>query len=308
MTELGQKLKEAREAKGLSIDQLHEITKIQKRYLVTIEEGDYSILPGTFYVRAFIKQYADAVGLNGEELLVEYQSTIPQSESHDVPQVSTGQKTQETIQKATSLPIADHMPKILIALLVIALGVVIWFVFQWVTAKDDGAVAQNKSEQIEVQKAKDSPLDEKKDEKGEELKQEKANQDETKKEEQKKAEQQAQQPSTGQDEIKLVGTKEKVSTYEINNKELQLEISAKGTTYVDIKDENGNEIYKGTLEAGQTVPQNLTEKKEVRLNIGNALNTEVKVNGKVVNYGLNAEEALHQRMVIKNLGGEQPAQ
>lgn len=45
VTELGQKLKEAREAKGLSIDQLHEITKIQKRYLVTIEEGDYSILP-----------------------------------------------------------------------------------------------------------------------------------------------------------------------------------------------------------------------------------------------------------------------
>lgn len=77
---------------------------------------------------------------------------------------------------------------------------------------------------------------------------------------------------------------------------------------MDIKDENGNEIYKGTLDAGQTVPQNLTEKKEVRLNIGNALNTEVKVNGKVVNYGLNAEEALHQRMVIKNLGGEQPAQ
>lgn len=197
VTELGQKLKEAREAKGLSIDQLHEITKIQKRYLVTIEEGDYSILPGAFYARAFIKQYADAVGLNGEELLVEYQSTIPQSESHDVPQVSTGQKTQETIQKATSLPIADHMPKILIALLVIALGVVIWLVFQWVTAKDDGAVAQNKSEQIEVQKAKDSPLDEKKDEKAEELKQEKAKQDETKKEEQKKAEQQAQQPPTG---------------------------------------------------------------------------------------------------------------
>ena len=41
MTELGQKLTEAREAKGLSIDQLHEITKIQKRHLVAIEEGNY---------------------------------------------------------------------------------------------------------------------------------------------------------------------------------------------------------------------------------------------------------------------------
>ena len=75
VTELGQKLTEAREAKGLSIDQLHEITKIQKRHLVAIEEGNYDVLPGAFYARAFIKQYADAVGLNGEELLVEYQST-----------------------------------------------------------------------------------------------------------------------------------------------------------------------------------------------------------------------------------------
>lgn len=46
----------------------------------------------SFYARAFIKQYADAVGLNGEELLVEHQSTIPQSEKREVPQVSTGQK------------------------------------------------------------------------------------------------------------------------------------------------------------------------------------------------------------------------
>lgn len=300
MTELGQKLKEAREAKGLSIDQLHEVTKIQKRYLVTIEEGDYSILPGAFYVRAFIKQYAEAVGLNGEELLVEYQNVIPQSESHDVPQVSKSQKTQETMQKAASLPIADHMPKILIVLLVIAFGVAVWFVFQWLTGKDEGQEKQTKSEQIEVQKAKDSPLDAKKDE---------VKAEEPKKEEPKKEEPPAQQPPAGQEELKLVGTSGKVSTYEVhNNKELQLEIIAKGTSYVDIKNEGGKGIYNGTLEAGQTVPQNLTAEKEVRLNIGNTPNIEIKVNGKVVDYGISTEEAMHQRLVIKNLGGGQPAQ
>lgn len=162
MTELGQKLKEARGTKGLSIDQPHEITKIQKRHLVAIEEGNYDVLPGAFYARAFIKQYADAVGLNGEELLVEYQSTIPQSEKRDVPQVSTGQKTQETMQKSSSWPIADHMPKILVALLVIAIGVVIWFVFQALTGKDDEKVPNAQSEKIEVKKAENSPLDTKK--------------------------------------------------------------------------------------------------------------------------------------------------
>ncbi|MGQ7033298.1 helix-turn-helix domain-containing protein, partial [Escherichia coli] len=47
---------------------------MRKRHLVAIEEGNYDVLPGAFYARAFIKQYADAVGLNREELLVEYQS------------------------------------------------------------------------------------------------------------------------------------------------------------------------------------------------------------------------------------------
>lgn len=308
MTELGQKLKEAREAKGLSIDQLHEITKIQKRHLVAIEEGNYDVLPGAFYARAFIKQYADAVGLNGEELLVEHQSTIPQSEKREVPQVSTGQKTQETMQKSSSWPIADHMPKILVALLVIAVGVVIWFVFQALTGKDDEKVPSAQSEKIEVQKAKDSPLDTKKDEvKAEEPKKEEPKKEEPQKEEPKKEEQPAQ--PTGQQEVKVVGTTGKVSTLEIhNNKTLELELSGKGASYVDVKDEAGNVILNATVQEGQIEKRDVSTLKEVRLNIGNATNVEVKLNGQVVAYPLDPEKELHQRLVIKNQGIEQPAQ
>ncbi|MBH0349326.1 MULTISPECIES: helix-turn-helix domain-containing protein [Bacillus] len=303
MTELGQKLKEARGTKSLSIDQLHEITKIQKRHLVAIEEGNYDVLPGAFYARAFIKQYADAVGLNGEELLVEYQSTIPQSEKRDVPQVSTGQKTQETMQKSSSWPIADHMPKILVALLVIAVGVVIWFVFQALTGKSDEKVPNAQSEKIEVKKAENSPLDTKKDE----VKAEEPKKEEPKKEEPKKEEQPAQ--PTGQQEVKVVGTTGKVSTLEIhNNKTLELEISGKGASYVDVKDDAGNEILNTTVQNGQTEKRDLSTAKEVRLNIGNATNVEVKLNGQVVAYPLDPEKELHQRLVIKNQGVEQPAQ
>ncbi|OUB15686.1 helix-turn-helix domain-containing protein [Bacillus thuringiensis serovar yunnanensis] len=308
MTELGQKLKEAREAKGLTIDQLHEITKIQKRHLVAIEEGNYDVLPGAFYARAFIKQYADAVGLNGEELLVEHQSTIPQSEKREVPQVSTGQKTQETMQKSSSWPIADHMPKILVALLVIAVGVVIWFVFQALTGKDDEKVPSAQSEKIEVQKAKDSPLDTKKDEvKAEEPKKEEPKKEEPKKEEPKKEEQPAQ--PTGQQEVKVVGTTGKVSILEIhNNKTLELEISAKGTSYVDVKDDAGNEILNTTVQSGQTEKRDVSKLKEVRLNIGSAPNVEIKLNGQVLAFPLDPQKEYHQRLVIKNQGIEQPAQ
>lgn len=69
MSELGQQLKEARLQKGLSLDDVQEMTKIRKRYLEAIETGDYKVLPGSFYVRAFIKTYAETVGLNPDEIL-----------------------------------------------------------------------------------------------------------------------------------------------------------------------------------------------------------------------------------------------
>ncbi|MEH6889289.1 RodZ domain-containing protein [Bacillus sp. JJ864] len=302
MTELGQKLKEARELKGFSIDQLQEVTKIQKRYLISIEEGNLSILPGDFYARAFIKQYAEAVGLNGEAVLEEYRHEIPQSVSQDVPQISTGQKAQETVQRAATSPIADHMPKILITLLVIAVGVAIWFVFQFVLGKsDDGQVKQTKNAQTEVEKAENSPLDQKKEEKKEKKE----------KKEEKKAEapQQAQQQqNTAQEEIKVVEKNGKESTLELShNKEFKVEIHAKGTSYVDIKNEGDKVLYTGTLKKDETQRQDLSSEHVVRLNIGSAPNVEIKINGKVVEFPQNAEEMYHQILVIKNLG-EQPAQ
>ncbi|BCG59615.1 helix-turn-helix domain-containing protein [Paenibacillus sp. URB8-2] len=71
MSELGRQLKEARLQKGMSLDDVQEVTKIRKKYLEAIEAGDYKVLPGSFYVRAFIKTYAEAVGVNPDELIQE---------------------------------------------------------------------------------------------------------------------------------------------------------------------------------------------------------------------------------------------
>ena len=56
--QIGEQLKAARLEKQLSLDDIQEITKIQRRYLSAIEENNLSVLPGDFYVRAFIRQYA----------------------------------------------------------------------------------------------------------------------------------------------------------------------------------------------------------------------------------------------------------
>ena len=87
--------------------------------------------------------------------------------------------------------------------------------------------------------------------------------------------------------MKVVGTTGKVSTLEIhNNKTLELEISAKGTSYVDVKDDAGNEILNTTVQSGQTEKRDVSTLKEVRLNIGSAPNVEIKLNGQVLAFPL----------------------
>ncbi|GGD67766.1 helix-turn-helix domain-containing protein [Paenibacillus nasutitermitis] len=77
MSDLGALLRKARDQRGLSLDDIQDLTKIRKHYLEAIEEGNYSVLPGTFYVRAFVKNYAENVGLDADEVLRLYQKEIP---------------------------------------------------------------------------------------------------------------------------------------------------------------------------------------------------------------------------------------
>lgn len=77
MSELGQVLQRAREEKGISLDDIQRITKIQRRYLEAIERGHFHVLPGHFYARAFIKSYAEAVGLDANHLMNHFQSDLP---------------------------------------------------------------------------------------------------------------------------------------------------------------------------------------------------------------------------------------
>jgi len=72
LEQIGQKLKAAREAKGLTFRQVYEKTKIPMVHLQAIDNGHADNLPETVYVAGFIKRYGDFVGLNGQSLADEY--------------------------------------------------------------------------------------------------------------------------------------------------------------------------------------------------------------------------------------------
>ena len=72
MAGLGQRLQEARERQGLSLEGLEASTRIKRAYLVALEEEDYGKLPHPTYVKAFLKTYASHLGLDPGEVLELY--------------------------------------------------------------------------------------------------------------------------------------------------------------------------------------------------------------------------------------------
>ncbi|MGQ9865282.1 MAG: helix-turn-helix domain-containing protein [Pseudanabaenaceae cyanobacterium] len=63
LAEIGAKLREGRQTKALSLEQITSATLIPERHLRAIEEGDISVLPEPIYIQGFIRKYGSAVGL-----------------------------------------------------------------------------------------------------------------------------------------------------------------------------------------------------------------------------------------------------
>ena len=76
----GQMLRAAREEKKWSLIDTEETTKIRVRYIQALEEEDYGILPGTTYVKGYLRTYAKQLGLNSDEIIALYSdSSIPEA-------------------------------------------------------------------------------------------------------------------------------------------------------------------------------------------------------------------------------------
>lgn len=74
MARLGEALRAERERRGLSLDQAAEDTRIREKFLRALESGDYQTLPGTVYTRGFLRNYAEYLGLDADELITQFQA------------------------------------------------------------------------------------------------------------------------------------------------------------------------------------------------------------------------------------------
>ena len=81
---IGRILEQERKARGLSLEEVEEATKIRKRYLDGLEREDYAVLPDEVYARGFLKTYANYLGLDGEALSRQLKSRRKPRREHGI--------------------------------------------------------------------------------------------------------------------------------------------------------------------------------------------------------------------------------
>jgi len=78
--DIGASLAAARETRGLSLADAERLTCIRGRYLDALERSDFAALPGRAYGRAFLRTYAQALGLDPGRFVAAYDEIVPESD------------------------------------------------------------------------------------------------------------------------------------------------------------------------------------------------------------------------------------
>lgn len=276
--EIGEKLRAARLAKGFTLDDIQQSTKIQKRYLNAIENGDFDQLPGDFYVRAFTKQFAQAVGLDADELLVNAPKEViePTTDlSNSRTDLDNVTRTGMDMEPTKADKIQSFVPKVIIGLLVVVVLVVIWVIANSLSTKtnsqqnaDNSSVSVSSSKVNKADKIADS----------------------SSKASSKKKAAKKDKPADKEADLKIAdgqvsgtGTSFAVTGANAVSKGHTLVISSKNRTWVTVL-VNGSSVVNQMIQAGDSkevdIPANTTD---VKVTSGFATGTSIQLDKQDVN-------------------------
>jgi cytoskeleton protein RodZ len=121
---IGETLREARMRQRLDITDVEAQTKIRAKYLRALENEDFGMLPGSTFVKSFLRTYAEFLGLDPHVLVEEYRARHdPRDESELTPfaRAPRGRQRRRPPRRPGWLPVAAAVVAILAVLLVLGL-------------------------------------------------------------------------------------------------------------------------------------------------------------------------------------------
>jgi transcriptional regulator with XRE-family HTH domain len=100
-------LRKTRMAQGLSLTEISRRTRIGVTHLRRIEEGDFKSLPPGFYARAFVRAYAEAIGVDADIVIGTLADQLPAAQASSSPHPTAPHMQQQALSWADA---ADLIP------------------------------------------------------------------------------------------------------------------------------------------------------------------------------------------------------
>jgi cytoskeleton protein RodZ len=136
MPTVAEQLRQAREAQGLNIHQVAEITKIKTDHVRALEEGDYDRFVAPVYIRGFVRTYAKVLKLDEAGIAADLEKELSRTEKFKEPPPLTTRP--RTPLDFVMLQVSRLNWRILVAALVLVIVVVLALVsFRGRGQKDD---------------------------------------------------------------------------------------------------------------------------------------------------------------------------
>ena len=121
MLEIGSSLREARRRRGLELSEASAATMIRARYLEALESERFDVLPEGPYLRSFLREYAEYLGLDGDILVTEWMLQFaPARPDPEPPKLSKRSKVAQLLSDR------GGRRSVLVVLTLAAAGVVVW--------------------------------------------------------------------------------------------------------------------------------------------------------------------------------------
>ncbi|MGF7015365.1 RodZ domain-containing protein [Ornithinibacillus bavariensis] len=302
---IGSRLRDAREAKEISLDSLQETTKIQKRYLVAIEEENFSILPGKFYTKAFIREYAIAVGLDPNELMAEFSEEIPSPSEDTTTQYTRIHRSRKDNMPTKNSAIFSIVPTLFVIILIFGIIFVVWW-FVISKANDENKTTPNANSDDYITRETENKNKNTNDDTNNKENQDTdentgdATEDTDNNDEDSSAE--TDENSTLSMDVVEAGTGTKpTSTIELSNvgDSLTFEFEAANVqVWLDVENGNGQKFFSGFVKPTEKTTVDMTGQEQIYLNVGSAPNLTITINDETLEYPVDPSQrgADHQKI------------
>ena len=153
MKEIGERLKEARESMGITIEEASTDLKLRPNQIENIEEGNKDAFKDIFYLKMFIKNYSKYLGLDPDEMVEEFNEYLFDVTSkisiEDIKKAEKEQKKKQknlkTIKISSPYTVEKQqqrkVPKFLIIGGIVLVVIIIIYVVVLLATKEDNEIS-----------------------------------------------------------------------------------------------------------------------------------------------------------------------